>query len=144
MLDSIQELQRSYEIPSTAIIHELLDNEIIIANLRVGTYYSVRESGIPIWQLLVAGHRLDAIAKLLDQKYHGDFSSPICSFLDQLLAENLLTPSQNRCPTSFEPLWPQEYATPVFSKYEEMKNLLMIDPIHEVDEKGWPSRFNQD
>ena len=26
------------------------------------------------------------------------------------------------------------------NRYADMKDLLMLDPIHEVDEKGWPSK----
>jgi hypothetical protein len=25
-------------------------------------------------------------------------------------------------------------------KYEDMRDLLVLDPIHEVDEGGWPTR----
>ena len=30
------------------------------------------------------------------------------------------------------------YEKPVFQKYDDMQALLLIDPIHEVDDDGWP------
>jgi hypothetical protein len=28
---------------------------------------------------------------------------------------------------------------PVLNKYTDMQDLLLLDPIHEVDERGWPN-----
>jgi hypothetical protein len=32
-----------------------------------------------------------------------------------------------------------EFVTPCLQKYTDMEELLLIDPIHEIDEVGWPS-----
>jgi hypothetical protein len=33
------------------------------------------------------------------------------------------------------------YVPPVMNKHSDMQELLLLDPIHEVDEAGWPSRL---
>jgi hypothetical protein len=33
----------------------------------------------------------------------------------------------------------KEFEAPVLHKYIDMKDLLLLDPIHETDETGWPS-----
>jgi hypothetical protein len=33
----------------------------------------------------------------------------------------------------------QEFSRPILTKYTDMKELLLLDPIHEVDETGWPN-----
>jgi hypothetical protein len=130
-----------YRTKSSAIIHELLDDEIIIANLETGIYYSIRESGIPIWQLLLSGHDLDAIAHLFREKYSKDLFSPIESFVEELVKEELLIVSESATENpSSEIFWPKDFSFPTLERYHEMKNLLMLDPIHEVDEQGWPHR----
>lgn len=131
-----------YKVLSTAIIYELLDNEIILANLDSGVYYSVRGSGIPIWQLLVSGFSLDAIQNTFSNKYPNSSFDSSVRFIQQLIEENLLiqveeinglTPPDNL-------FWPPQFIEPTLEKYEEMKDLLMLDPIHEVDAQGWPSK----
>lgn len=133
----------SYEVTSTAVIHELLDNEIIIANLDTGSYYSLRGSGIPIWQLLISGHDLASITSIFKQKFHLDITEQLLSFIDLLMKESLIVAiSPNGIANVLPPnlVWPSEYSPPSLEKYEEMKNLLMLDPVHEVDEQGWPSK----
>ena len=39
------------------------------------------------------------------------------------------------------PAKPQaQYAAPKLSTYTDMQELLLLDPIHEVDESGWPAQ----
>ena len=134
---------QSYQVASNAVIYELLDDELILANLQVGTYYSVKESGIPIWQLLAAGCSLSFIEEKFKERYRLDFSASILHFVTAALNEKLLIARETK--NNDSPLtslyWPETCQEPLFTAYEEMKNLLLVDPIHEVDEKGWPSRF---
>ena len=30
------------------------------------------------------------------------------------------------------------YTAPAVQKYDDLEDLLLLDPIHEVDEAGWP------
>jgi hypothetical protein len=129
-----------YRTTGTAIIHELLDEEVIIANLDSGVYYSIRETAVPIWQLLLAGHSLSSIAALCRAKYNRDLFLPLDAFVNRLVEENLLEPAARTAAEIPNLVWPKEFKELHLEKYEEMKDLLMLDPIHEVDEQGWPSR----
>lgn len=132
-------------IPGTAVVHEFLDDEVIIANLDSGIYYSARGAGIPIWELLVAGHSMQAAESLLLERYPAmsrDIGTALAAFVQQLCSEHLLIEAEgNMAPlTESEVHYPEAYQAPVLEKYDEMKDLLMLDPVHEVDEQGWPSR----
>jgi len=35
------------------------------------------------------------------------------------------------------------FVLPVLERYTDMQELLLIDPIHDVDETGWPRRKEQ-
>lgn len=134
-------MNRTYEIPSNAIIHELLDWEVIVAHLETGAYYSLRGSAVPIWQLLIAGHSVASIRKIVREKMALDAAAEIDSFTEKLVSEGLLRPAPSLAYSMPDLLWPEKWDSPAFEKYEEMKNLLMLDPVHEVDEQGWPSKF---
>jgi hypothetical protein len=36
------------------------------------------------------------------------------------------------------------WAEPVLDKYTDMQELLLLDPIHEVDDAGWPHTLTGD
>jgi hypothetical protein len=137
----------SYHLKSKSIIHEFLVDEIILANLDTGIYYSIRFTGVAIWQMLLAGNSADTIIAAFAQQYSINISHAseiLNTFLNTLLSEEILVPvSTQTDPVSagdFFPAWTAEYQLPSFEKYVDMKNLLMLDPIHEVDEQGWPSK----
>lgn len=133
-------MSTAYALPNSAIVYECLEDEIIIANLDSGVYYSIRECGVPIWKLLIAGQSVEAIASLLQARFGADLSESLYAFLRQITEENLLTagaPSPK--PLVEEISWPPSFTPPSLEKYEEMKELLMLDPVHEVDAQGWPS-----
>jgi hypothetical protein len=35
---------------------------------------------------------------------------------------------------------PARFVEPALNKYTDMQELLLLDPVHEVSEAGWPSK----
>jgi len=128
----------AYTTSSVGIIHELLNDEVIIADLNDGIYYSIRGSGILIWQLLLAGHTLPSIESLFSEKY-GTIPT-LAPFLHRLLEEKLLISAENASPSLPSLTWAKTFFPPELERYDEMSDLLKLDPIHEVDELGWPAK----
>ena len=140
-------METAYQLKTKSIIHELLDDEIILANLDTGTYYSIRESGVPIWQMLMMNQGKQGIMNALLQHYphiaEAKIHTETEAHLQQLLNADILTANtqENTVPPDEKLLaWAPEYHSPLFEQYDDMKNLLMLDPIHEVDEQGWPAK----
>jgi hypothetical protein len=127
----------AYTLSGKGIIWELLHDEVIIANLDVGIYYSIRGSGTSIWQLLIAGNATSSIEALLIEKYGN--ASGLVTFVERLVEEGLLSSADSSSECLLHLSLPDSYESPQLERYEEMKNLLLLDPIHEVDEQGWPS-----
>lgn len=141
---------QQYQTANTAIVHEFLDDEVIVANLDTGSYYSLRGSAIPIWQLLVAGIELGDIVNALHENYPdlskdlvNNIPIDIQTLLSTLVNHGLLIPRiQANKPSIKDQVveYPQPYATALIEIYSEMTDLLMLDPVHEVDTQGWPKR----
>jgi hypothetical protein len=129
----------AYTLSGTGVIHEFLHDEVIVANLDAGIYYSIRGSGILVWQLLLAGYSASSIDALFSEKYGADAVS-VLPLIERLVAENLIVPQSVSAPSPISLSWSIPFEPPSFERYDEMKNLLMLDPIHEVDEQGWPHR----
>ena len=112
-------MENTYKIPTTAVIHEFLDDEIIAANLDSGVYYSMRDCSIPIWQLLLMGKTPAEIALLFSEKYNlpvAEISPSLQLFLTKLIDEAMLAPinSSNEIETNNTPIyWPEKFNAPV-------------------------------
>ena len=59
--------------------------------------------------------------------------------MDELLAEGLIVHHElgERAPADV-PRSALEFAPPRLEKYSDLEDLLVLDPIHDVDEAGWP------
>ena len=125
------------------ITHERLDDEVIAINMETGAYFALEGTAAECWSLAAAGVRTDAIVEVLVARF--DVSAPdarrdLEALLEQLRAEALLAASEPvEHPPPVTPHTPRApYSTPVLEKYDDLEELLLLDPIHEVDDAGWP------
>lgn len=53
-----------------------------------------------------------------------------------------MVPADPGCsaPEAVPPAVRAPYARLALTKYTDMQELLLLDPVHEVDDEGWPSR----
>ncbi|MBN1363511.1 MAG: PqqD family protein, partial [Syntrophaceae bacterium] len=134
------------------IVHENIDGETIILNLDSGNYYSLMDVGADIWACIEKGAPVGEILLLIREKYdcpRGNEENTVISFLRELQQEGLIVPANNKPTNSLMPQnWKDQIKTreskmvfnvPILNKYTDMQDLLLLDPIHEVDATGWPS-----
>lgn len=126
------------------VAHEQFEDEHIVVNLESGKYYALRAEGGDIWALVMAGLDGDTIAAQIASAYSGpvaDIAASVSSFLDRLIEEALLVPVPGAAAASTAAaLAPRHraFATPSFELHNDLQDLLLLDPIHEVDPAGWP------
>ena len=132
-------------INTPAVIWEKIEQEIIAINLENGFYYDISGVSATIWQLIACFSYQDIIlqlAKHYDVKLEV-IKADVNFFLKTLEEEKLMVFSDElsslEVPEAFH--FPTNYTKPVLNKYTDMENLLLIDPIHEVDEHGWPNLY---
>ena len=136
------------KVNSPNVVHETIDGETILLDLNTGNYYSLDGTGALIWEFIdKTGNWGKAIeimsAENLEQS--DVIASAIRQFAEELVAEKLLTGSEDEIePSDVSELENQlreiagNFKAPALNKYTDMQDLLLLDPIHEVDEKGWP------
>ena len=113
---------RTYTINSRKAISETLDNETIIINLETGCYYSMNPAGTAIWNAVATGTPIDT-------------SNPIVKdFLELLITDDLITEAAESDRVPFVVT-----EDPKLEKYTDMQEMLLADPVHDVDESGWPN-----
>ena len=139
-----------YRINSPRVIGEVLDGEAIIVHLETGVYYSLGGAGADLWAAAQSGATLAQLVDLVLARFSGApaaVAAEIAALVDELVAEGLLVDDET--PPVALPAGPRAadpapfadrppFVKPTLHKYTDMADLLLLDPIHEVDEQGWP------
>jgi hypothetical protein len=142
-------LGRFFRINSPPVVAETLDGEATIVDLDSGTYYALNESGTFVWDELSRGTDRDSIPGTLADRYGltpDEAGEAVDGLVAELLERKLISPltdgtapSTNGAATGANGNIPS-YSPPKLSAYTDMQELLLLDPVHEVDDAGWPSR----
>ncbi|NUQ37373.1 MAG: PqqD family protein [Caldilineales bacterium] len=139
-------IETSFRINSPHVIAEVIEDEAIIVNLDSGAYYSLRDAGALIWRLIEQGAAFPQLVGELAQRYEGTeagIAAGARNLIAELQGEGLILAGQAAAPGAFS--LPAHNGRPPFQppaleKYTDMADLLLLDPIHEVDEgQGWPA-----
>jgi hypothetical protein len=120
---------------------EVLDEEVVALNVESGIYFSMRGLAAALWQDLAAGHPVQMLADCARE--HGAGAEAVTDFAAELTRYGLMragTAQPTGGPSSRELLRSGTHEI-VFEVFEDMQDLILSDPIHDVDESmGWPHR----
>lgn len=129
---------------------DFADGEVVVLNLESGAYYGIDGVGAGLWMWAIAGNSVGAIVAKAAEACDGDATvirSAIETFFTELSEEQLLVPSEEPSVSTDIgdtplPSMAAAWAAPALNKYTDMNELLLIDPVHEVDDRGWPNLDN--
>ena len=129
------------------VVHETIDGETLVIHLASGAYFSLRESGAVIWELLLREGSVAGAAAALAARHPAQEAEVVAAverLARELTSEDLLVsgpgPSAPRRPDADPLSESAEFVGPVLERYTDMQYFLMLDPIHEVDAAaGWPA-----
>jgi hypothetical protein len=122
-----------YRVNSDEIAARVVDGEAILINLSNGTYYSIEGTGAIVWALLERGHPVADVAAELSRRLGVDEQTALEDverLVARLVEERILVAAeQTATPGPIDGLpYPPAYATPHLEKYEDMSDLLALDP----------------
>lgn len=127
------------------VICEVFEDEVVAINLETGTYFGMGGTAKDVWRLIEGGMPVDGMAAHLAGRYAKrceEVGADIESFTDSLLAQGLVVevPMEGDVPAVGIEGPAERWEAPKLTVYDDMKDLLLLDPIHDVDETGWPAR----
>ena len=133
-----------YVVNSPHVVGEIIDDEAIILNLDSGQYFSTEASGAIIWSAVESGVTVEETANRLVDRFEIAPERAVeeaANFL-KLLEEHGLVRAEpapaglarlavpgSRC---------EAFAAPQLGIHSDLDDLLRLDPIHDVDQMGWP------
>jgi hypothetical protein len=135
------------QISEPRVVHEIIRGEAVIVNLANGNYYSTDGVGAELWRCILTCPCDDDLVAFVVASYDVDAATAatdVAAFLDSLQQEGIILCSEEVGETlgpSLGALSPkQEYAAPHVEVFSDMQEMIALDPIHEVDATGWPTR----
>ena len=138
-------MELAYEINTPAVSGEIIDGEAIVLHLKNGHYFSMEGSAALIWAGVERRLSPESIAEALAARFDldpGEAAKAVRQLVHELLANDLVRPTGGSSQTDpgLGQVVPDgvAYAPPRLDVFTDMQDLLLLDPIHEVDETGWP------
>ena len=140
-----------YQVNTSKVVSETIDGEVVIVNLQKGDYYSLVKSGASIWSKIEQNLSQDQILQQMLAEYDDTqekISKDVIGFIDILKKEELVivetidteNSDTDSVATQTNAIDKLAFDLPTLEKYTDMEELLLLDPIHEVDEQeGWPN-----
>ncbi|MEI6253239.1 MAG: hypothetical protein WCP30_10565 [Mycobacteriaceae bacterium] len=122
------------KVPSH-VLHEAFDDETVVVNMKRGHYFAFSGKSANLWSEIVRGASMgDATARL-------DIDSPALDRFMRLLDQEGLVESSQEATEEFSP---EEWLADTVlagsvERFTDIEGLLLIDPIHEFDQNGWPT-----
>jgi hypothetical protein len=131
-----------YVVPPQ-IAHETVDGEVVILDQARGLYFSLTGAGTVIWAHLVAPASVDAITGALAARYdrpRAEIEVAVAALVDALAADGLVVPAGPGPDLTAVALVSERvaWAPPRLERFTDLQALLLLDPVHDVDEAGWP------
>ena len=134
-----------FRINQPVVIGQVIEGEAIIVNLDSGAYYSLDHAGGDVWSLIEQGATVEETLGGIAARYAGEAAAiraAVLQLIEELQQEKLIVPdAPGAAPLPTENLSVGDkppFQPPVLHKYTDMAELLLLDPIHDVLETGWP------
>lgn len=119
------------------ISHECIDGEVIAINLEKGLYHSLRGSAAVIWTSITEGCQVAEILSRFDGA-PPEAASELQFFLDGLAAAGLVVEGSPAAPAQPATAPKTKWEAPVLETFDDLSQLLLADPIHDVGDGAWP------
>jgi hypothetical protein len=127
------------------VTSEIFDGELVVANYKSGVYYSISAEGCWIWQGLAHGLTVTEIVNWLSGHFRSqaaELPALVQNFIGRLAAEGIILESSkgDALAEALPVLTGSVFAEPTVERFDDLQDLLMLDPVHDVDHTGWPRR----
>ena len=136
---------RWFQTRPTDLVAETLSDETLVIDTASGVFFSLRGVASVLWSM-VAQTASDTELRAAVRDHFADAAGTdvdVDAYVAALQGDGLVVESEapRAGDTTAAGVWPAVYDPPQVRKYDDMADLLLVDPIHDVAaERGWPDR----
>jgi len=142
----VSEMDR-FEVSRPEVVGSVVDGEVVAINLDTGSYYNISGAGVDVWTAIEPAASAHEVTARLAHRFGlpvDELATAVTSFMEELLAEGLIRPadagatgaelSADDAPSDGQ----VAFSPPVLERFTDMEDLLLVDPVHDVTDRGWP------
>jgi hypothetical protein len=119
--------------------HETIDGETILIDAETGHLILLTGFAAVLWGHFAGGTSLEMLASEVDARFGNEAAAATRSFIHELRAAEIAVPTTDARLDAVPPLtWPEHFTAPVLERYDDIANIIAMDPIHDVGPAGWP------
>jgi hypothetical protein len=119
--------------------HETIDGETILLDSKTGHVVLLTDFASVLWTQLVGGTGSEALVSAVGTRFGTEAADAARSFIQELRAAEIVVPTTDAGSDVGPSLpWPERFKAPVLERYDDIANILAMDPIHDVGPDGWP------
>jgi hypothetical protein len=136
-----------FEVSRPEVVGSVVDGEVVAINLDTGSYYNIAGAGTDVWTAVEGTASAEEVTARLAHRYAApvdEIAAAVTRFMEELFGEGLIRPAEADGPRP-EPTagdlpsnGQTAFSPPVLEKFTDMEDLLLLDPVHDVTERGWP------
>jgi hypothetical protein len=137
-----------YRLNAPHVMAETIGGETIIVNLTTGHYFNLQGSGVEVWEAIAQGEPVSAVISRLRARYdapEAEIETSVSQLVEELRNEELVAMDGNGDNVEVLPAAAptpegerQPFIAPSLAKFTDMQDIILLDPVHEVDARGWP------
>ena len=134
--------ENAYRVRHEDVSAERIDGDVIAVNLVTGAYFSLSGSAADVWTVATSGAPAPNWLQALDAAYGCEVSrheidAVIASCLEHGLIESIAS-NPTAVPVLPADLDRSKWLSPVLEVFTDLQDLILVDPIHDADDLGWP------
>ena len=136
-----------YRVNTPQVIAETVGEETIIVNLATGHYFSLQGTAVDVWEGVARQEPVPTIVLQLQARYDagdGEIEDAVAQLLDDLQGADLIVAEGGNGASAAPPKAAAAgerlpFVPPTFAVFTDMQDIILLDPVHEVDARGWPN-----
>jgi hypothetical protein len=141
-------LVERFRVAAPEVIHQTIDDEVILVHLGRGTYHNLRGSSALLFDALVRGASRADLVRALSAATDGEASrieAAVARFVQDLWRDGLIVAAEDRATADGAATVPprssvkRPFEEPEVETFTDLQDLLLTDPIHDVEPLGWPN-----
>lgn len=135
-----------FRVNEKLVTSKIIDGEAIIINLASGMYYSLDKTGASVWMLIGGGYSTEEIAEVMSSRYPvpaNRVREDVDRLIGEMVKQNLVLSAGTDARTGdvvLDPTAGDAYETPVLNSYDDMGDVLALDPPLpqvEIENESW-------
>ena len=135
-----------YAVDTAAVVSDVIAGEAVMLHRVSGDYFSTDGVGSVIWELIGEGQSRGSILDRMSERFAAnpaEIETAVDAFLADLVKHKLIRQIDGGIGTStkasIELQSKSAFSPPILHVYSDIRRMILLDPIHEVAETGWPT-----